>query len=538
MALALAWLSMSSAMAAENGEATELAQVEVHGEKDDFDMRQNASSTRLVYGREELDRMNELTVGDYLRRLPGVTFSGPPGSPKDVRVRGMDKGYTQILIDGEAVPGGKERQIQVDRLPLDLIERIEIIRAPTADMPNEGLAGTINIVLRQAPEQRIASARLVGGRVFGEQTDMDSYNLSGQYGDRTGNVRWLLNASVGSRGELKDKSKSEKTFVAATGVRNGWKDEFEDERTRSHTVDFAPRINIRLTDADELVLTPFLSRTDDHKVKEVDKFKYSTPATGTNYVGDGSKSETEDKLRQIARLLGEWKHKLGGGEWSVYAAAQQGGEDKVARELNANGSFKSHAVEDAEQDESEWFAGVRLKQKIGRHGIGAGLEYGDKSREDEKITRNFNAAGTLTSTSAGGRSDNFDIDEKRWVAYLQDEIRLVGSHTLPPGLRVQRLAREVVDGSGQQFSSRTEFASPSLHYLWQVDGRNNLRASITETVKPPKFDDLSPVTETKAGTLGDPDKSGNPDLKPEKAVGFELGWEHFLPRMDVIGLRS
>lgn len=139
----------------------------VGAECDDFDARRDAPTTRLVYGREELDKMNEMTVGDYLRRLPGVTFSGPPGSPRDVHVRGMDKGYTQILIDGEAVPGGgKERQIQVDRLPLDMIERIEIIRAPTADMPNEGLAGTINIVLREAQSQRVASARaLYGGAV-------------------------------------------------------------------------------------------------------------------------------------------------------------------------------------------------------------------------------------------------------------------------------------------------------------------------------------------------------------------------------------
>lgn len=513
---------------------TVLTQIEVHGEKDDFDARRDSSSTRLVYGREELDRMNELTVGDYLRRLPGVTFTGPPGSPKDVRVRGMDKGYTQILIDGESVPGGgKERQIQVDRLPLDMVERIEIIRAPTADMPNEGLAGTINIVLRQAPDHRVANARLVGGRVSGEETNMDSYNLSGQYGDKSGRVRWLMNASVGGRGELKTKSKSEQGFVAATGVRNSWLDEFEDERTRSHTVDFSPRVNINLSDSDELILTPFLSRTDDHKVKDTDKFKYNTPVSGTNYVGNGSKSEIEDKLRQIARLRGEWKHKLvGGGELAVYAAQQQGGEDKdkVTREFNANGSFKSHAVEDAEQDEREWFAGLRFKQKIGNHNIGTGLEYGDRRREDEKVTKNFNASGVQTSTIAGGRGDNFDIDETRWVAYVQDEIGLFPGHVLTPGLRVQRIEREAVDGIGQQYSNRTDLASPSLHYLWQVNGRNNLRASVTESVKPPKFDDLSPVTETKSGTTSDPDKSGNPDLKPEKAIGFELGWEHFLPR--------
>ncbi|MDP2247722.1 MAG: TonB-dependent receptor plug domain-containing protein, partial [Nitrosomonadales bacterium] len=306
----------------EKNSSNTLDEVIVVSDQDDFDARRESSSTKLIYGREELDRMNELTVGDYLRRLPSVTFTGPPGSPKDVRVRGMDKGYTQILIDGESVAGGgKERQIQVDRLPMDLVERIEIIRAPTADMPNEGLAGTINIVLRQAPSHRVANFRVLTGRVFGEEHDKDTYNLSGQYGDSTGRVRWLMNASVGSRGEVKTKTKSEQGFNAA-GVRNNWKDEFEDEQTRYETIDFSPRINISLTDKDEVILTPFFSRTKDEKVKLVDKFKYNTPLSGSNYIEDGTKSEDEEKVREIARLRGEWVHKLnGGGQLSFYSAA-------------------------------------------------------------------------------------------------------------------------------------------------------------------------------------------------------------------------
>jgi len=321
--------------------STELDTVSVSAERDDFERRQNAPTTRLVYGREELDRMNELTIGDYLRRLPGVTFTGPPGTPKDVRIRGMDKGYTEILIDGEPVATGtKERQIQVDRLPLDMVERIELIRAPGADMSNEGMMGAINIVLRDAPSARIANARLVTGRVFGEKTDQDTWDMSSQYGNVSGNVRWLLNASVGQRGELKTKRKSEQGFVAATGVRNNWKDEFEDERVTTNTLDFAPRLNVKLAGGDELVFTPWITRSDERKTKAVDKFKYNTPATGSAYVGDGRRIEDEDKLRETARLRGEWKHKLDGGQLVVYAAAQQGGEEKDKTALEYNGSSR------------------------------------------------------------------------------------------------------------------------------------------------------------------------------------------------------
>lgn len=507
---------------------TALAEVAVHGERDDFATRQDSPATRLVYGREELDRMNELTVGDYLRRLPSVTFTGPPGSPKDVRVRGMDKGYTQILIDGEPVPGGgKERQVQVDRLPLDLVERIEIIRAPTADLPNEGLAGTINIVLRDVPSQRTAGARLVTGRLFGEKATADSYNLSGQYGTGDGHVRWLLSGALSQRGELKTKRKSEETFNPTTGVRTAWKDEFEDERTRVDGFDFAPRLNVKLDGGDELMFTPFVSRTDEHKDKQVDKFKYNTPATGTNYVGDGRKTEVEDKSREIARLRGEWKHRLAGdGRLSLFAGAQAGGEDKdkVAREFSAAGAQTKLTRENASQDETEWKTGLRLTQPLADHKLAVGLEFTRRNREDRKTTVENGVP------KAGGRGDNFLIDERQSVAFVQDEIRLAKGHVLTPGLRAQWIEQQSEDAAGRVFESRLRLASPSLHYLWQADGRNNLRASLTETVKPPKFDQLSPVTEAKAGTLSDPDVSGNPALEPEKARGVELGWEHFLPR--------
>lgn len=506
---------------------TTLTQIDVEAEKDDFNARQTAAGAKLVYGREELDRMNELTVGDYLRRLPSVTFTGPPGTPKDVRVRGMDKGYSEILVDGEAVASGtKERQIQVDRLPLDMVERIELIRAPGADLSNDGMMGVINIVLRDAPDQRVANARLTTGRVFGEKTDKNTWNLSGQYGDVSGNLRWLLNASVGQRGELKTKSKSEEGFVAASGARNSWKDEFEDERVATDTLDFSPRLNVRLSSMDELVFTPWITRSDEHKTKAVEKFKYNTPAGGAGYVGDGRKDETEDKLRETARLRGEWKRKLEGGGLSVYAAVQQGGEkkDKTALEYSAAGALSKTTLEIDDKEERDWYLGAKWEQKLGRHKIGAGLEYKDKTREDKKSSVENGAP------KAGGRGDNFDIGEQRWTAYLLDEINLGGGHVLTPGLRGIHNKQSALDGLGVSSGGAIQTATPSLHYLWQVNAANNLRASINKTLKPPKFDQLSTVTETKSGTSTDPDVSGNPNLQPEKAVGVELGWEHFLPR--------
>ncbi len=74
-----------SACAAE----TTLAEVLVQAESEALETRKNAPATRIVYGRDDIQRYTDLTVGQVLIRLPGVTFTGPPGQIKDVSLRGL-----------------------------------------------------------------------------------------------------------------------------------------------------------------------------------------------------------------------------------------------------------------------------------------------------------------------------------------------------------------------------------------------------------------------------------------------------------------
>src|SRR5204862_508651 len=86
---------------------------------------------KIIVGREEIDRFGDSTLGDVLKRLPGVTIQGRPGRGGAIRLRGLGNGYTQILLDAERVPPG----FSLDSPTPDQIERIEILRAPTAAVP-------------------------------------------------------------------------------------------------------------------------------------------------------------------------------------------------------------------------------------------------------------------------------------------------------------------------------------------------------------------------------------------------------------------
>ncbi|MBC6436418.1 hypothetical protein FM036_47030 [Nostoc sp. HG1] len=92
----------------------------------------------MVVGQDEIEKYGDLSVGEVLKRLPGVTVNG------GIRMRGLGNGYTQTLLNGQRIPQG----FSLDTLTPEMIERIEIMRASTAEFSTQAVAGTINIVLK------------------------------------------------------------------------------------------------------------------------------------------------------------------------------------------------------------------------------------------------------------------------------------------------------------------------------------------------------------------------------------------------------
>ena len=137
--------------------AEQLEPVNITGSRpDDVQERRQSTAAKIIIGREEIDRFGDSTLGDVLKRLPGVTIQGRPGRGGQIRLRGLGSGYTQILLDGERVPPG----FSLDSLSPDQIERIEILRAPTAETGARAIAGTINIITREGYNKRVNDLRL------------------------------------------------------------------------------------------------------------------------------------------------------------------------------------------------------------------------------------------------------------------------------------------------------------------------------------------------------------------------------------------
>jgi outer membrane receptor for ferrienterochelin and colicins len=156
---------------ATQGEAAEpgVTTITVRGSRGTLQERFEAPGSRVIVGRDDIEQMGADTVSDVLRQLPGVFANTGADGRTEIRMRGMDRGATQILVDGERTSNGRRGgQLPFDQIPSELIERIEVIRSPTPEFSGAS-GGTINIVLKQSTIQRETNIRLTNQFFQGRQ---------------------------------------------------------------------------------------------------------------------------------------------------------------------------------------------------------------------------------------------------------------------------------------------------------------------------------------------------------------------------------
>lgn len=499
-------------------QAQSLEEIVVTGAREEIQAR-IAAPNPVVVGRDEIDKTNDLTLGDFLRRLPGMSFSGPAGNIKDIRLRGMDKGYTQILVDGEPwLSSTKERQVQVDQLPMSMVDRIEIHRSPLPDLPSDGIAGTVNVILRRVEGSEV-NVKVGAGHTFGRQDQEPQGTVQINVARSWENgLALVLPLNVNRRHELKTKPKIVETFDAATGTRTGLSEEYEIENNRVHEFTLGPRLVYRPDEDDTFTLSAFYNLNDGAKHKTVDKYSFSDPATGTGFLRDGSAYEEEDKDRTTKRLAGQWQRRVSESlstqlGW-VWQAAE---EDKVKFKDNFSddGTLTSTETED-----------VRVRARSRKlhlstrytgwedHALALGLEWRRDARVDGKL-----------KNGASQVNESWDIDETRQVLFLRDDWAFAPGHVVAGGLRAEHREAASVDRDGVRRDGNSFALNPSVAWRWSFLPRWRLRAGAAQTLKPPTFDQLSSVIASGDGSLSSPYVVGNPNLKPERSRGLDLGIE-------------
>ena len=105
----------------------------------------------VVITRAELEDAGPLSLGEVLQRRAGVELraTGGPGQPESVFLRGAGAAQTLVLVDGVRVSSSTAGTTAIEAIPLDMIERIEVVKGPLSSLyGSEAAGGVIQVFTR------------------------------------------------------------------------------------------------------------------------------------------------------------------------------------------------------------------------------------------------------------------------------------------------------------------------------------------------------------------------------------------------------
>lgn len=500
---------MPVAANAQTAPATDLGRIEIRSNRNnDSEVRRESTAAKIVIGREEIEKQGDATLGEVLKRLPGVTLGGPPGRGGAIRMRGLGGGYTQILLDGERMPPG----FSIDQLTPEQVEKIEILRAPTAETGARAIAGTINIVLRE-----------------GQKATPDDLKLthSAEHGHASNQVNWVHNlqtepvSGTFTLSAMDTYRPDESTTVTESSQIT---DRVREASSLGHrkAVNANARLQWKGEQGRSLTLTPFVvySEYDNHG-------QIAVRTTEAPLVSDAVKTQSGSRFT-LARLNGQWAERLsaddrlevrfGLGQTTYDYRLDQTGATGVTtgsgQPLLRNGFETQNFVDKSYSLNGKW-----TRALDSGHQLVSGLELEQVHRDEQ---------GNAAAAEDGG---NLQASTRRWAIYTQDEFKINPQWSAYGGLRYENLLTE---GTVNSILKRNDSGvwTPLLHAVFKPDPqkRDQIRMSFTRSYKTPTLYQLVAryVPSLGENSWTQADRAGNPDLKPELATGIDVAFERYL----------
>ena len=157
---------------------------QLRGQSRALSQQQAAVNITNVIAADQIGRFPDQNIGDALKRIPGVNVQYDQGEARFGNVRGTPPQLSSVMINGERIPSAEaeDRSIQLDLIPADMVQAVEVSKAVTPDMDADAIGGAVNLVTRAAPYERRISGTLGGG--YNLLANEPTFNGSLIYGDR------------------------------------------------------------------------------------------------------------------------------------------------------------------------------------------------------------------------------------------------------------------------------------------------------------------------------------------------------------------
>nr|WP_052170450.1 TonB-dependent receptor [Massilia sp. JS1662] len=485
------------------------AQVDVRGKVTDYDPRRDDTAARIVVRHDELVKYGDTNLLDALRRIPGVTVNGAAGRGGEVRLQGLGKGYTQVLVDGERMPPG----FAFDTLAPDAVERIEVRRAASADLPTQAIAGTINIVLKKVvrTREREFKTGIEAGR------DTRSPNASLRLADKRDRFSYSL-ALEAMRNDFDGDVQGREEGFDAAGRPTLLRTTASREHGHLTTLSVVPRLAWTLDGGDTFALEGLAT---------LNRFRVGVRSPVTTWLGETAPYPRQDirMTNDMGSMRGglEWVHGFEGGgkletTFNASAGYTDNGSDRDAGGNPDVGPLRRD-IDSTGHDRDVGTTGKATLPLWEGHALAVGWDAGRAHRDDSRRERD----PTRPALVIPHGDEHYTGTVTRLALYAQDEWQVTPAWSAYLGTRWEGV-RIHADG----VRSWSSVFSPIVQTLYKLPGQRNdrVRLAVARTYKAPGMEALLPHRYTTVNNSQvEPDVQGNPDLKPELALAIDAAYE-------------
>ena len=169
-------------------EGLELQEVVVggafQGQRRAINSQKNSLGITNVVSADQVGKFPDSNIGDALKRISGINVQYDQGEARFGQVRGTSADLSSVTINGNRIPSaeGDTRNVQLDLIPADMIQTIEVNKVVTPDMDGDAIGGSINLVTKNSPYKRTITA--TAGSGYNWISEKAQLNLGFSYGDR------------------------------------------------------------------------------------------------------------------------------------------------------------------------------------------------------------------------------------------------------------------------------------------------------------------------------------------------------------------
>ncbi|MAK60574.1 MAG: hypothetical protein CMK09_06320 [Ponticaulis sp.] len=449
----------------------------------------------------DFDQYNPTNALDMVSQVPGFSIDNGDN------VRGFGGAAGNVLIDGERPSTKSNLENTLRRIPVENVERIDLVRGASGDLDMRGQSRIVNVVLKEGATTNQINWSINprvhrGGRMsVAAELDWITQFLGGDLTLSIGRYGWAERPY--RRTERYDADGNQTAFFDQVEQTNNEEvvPGFEYER------DFGDKTTLRLNGRawegfwkDGLVNQEF--RPDGSgMLASLELGSYDERWDGHDFGGDVERDLTDDLTTKLI-----WYHR------------RMNFESKIRFDnYGADGTFLGAFTGDIDDFIGESILRSQTDWSFNdEHSIQFGIEGAYNFRDADRVF--------VTIDQQMGIPDNIPVsqtkvEEWRGEAFISDVWTPIENWTFEPGLKIE--VSEISQSGDATAKRQFTYPKPSFSATYAPEEGKQWRFQIERRVDQLNFEDFV----SNVNATDDNVTSGNPDLEPERAWRFEIGHE-------------